>query len=128
MIENRNEAFIRQKIAKQKYSARCVRHIEWKLDTERLVRDVLASPFCQLSGEPLVFEPDYIYTFSIDRIDSSKGYTHDNVQWVGVSVNTAKSNLIDEDFIDMCVAVANHRKKLLESKNNAEPIRCDVGL
>jgi hypothetical protein len=116
MIKNRDEAFIRQKISKQKYAAQCVRNIEWNLNIERLVQNVLADPFCQLSGEPLVFEPDYIYTFSIDRKDSSKGYTDNNVQWVGVSVNTAKSNLLDEDFIDMCVSVANHRKTLLESK------------
>jgi hypothetical protein len=106
------EAFIRKKISKQRYAAQCVRGIEWGLSTERLVREVLADPVCQLSGEPLVFEPDYIYTFSIDRKDSSKGYTHDNVQWVGVSVNTAKSNLLDEDFVDMCISVAKHRAKI----------------
>ena len=113
-IENRNEAFIRQKISKQRHNAQCVRHIPWELGTERLVREILADPRCQLSGEPLVFEPNYIYTFSLDRKDSSKGYTHDNVQWVGVSVNTAKSNLADDDFIDMCMSVARHRTLLLE--------------
>ena len=116
-IENRDEAFIRQKIAKQRHNAQCVRHIPWELGTERLVREILANPVCQLSGEPLVFEPNYIYTFSLDRKDSSKGYTHDNVQWVGVSVNTAKSNLADDDFVDMCMSVAKHRTKLLESQS-----------
>jgi hypothetical protein len=110
------EAFIRKKISKQRYAAQCVRGIEWELSTERVVREVLAHPFCQLSGQPLKFAPDYIYTFSIDRKDSSKGYTHDNVQWVGVSVNTAKSNLLDEDFINMCVSVAKHRDKLLNEQ------------
>jgi len=117
MIENRDEAFIRQKISKQRHNAQCVRHIPWELGTERLVREILANPVCQLSGEPLVFEPNYIYTFSLDRKDSSKGYTHDNVQWVGVSVNTAKSNLADDDFVDMCMSVAKHRTKLLESES-----------
>ena len=113
-IENRAEAFIRQKIAKQRHNAQCVRHIPWELSTERLVREILADPRCQLSGEPLVFESNYIYTFSLDRKDSRGGYTHDNVQWVGVSVNTAKSTLADDDFIDMCRSVARHSDMLLD--------------
>lgn len=113
---DRKEAFIRQRISKQRYSAQCVRNIEWTLDTERLVEEILANPHCQLSGEPLEFEPNYIYTLSLDRKDSSKGYTHDNVQWVGASINLAKSNLSDEDFIDMCKSVAAHKTKLFEDK------------
>lgn len=103
------QRFIREKIAKQRYNAQTVRGIGWEINSWRLEQDVLANPYCQLSGEPLEFEPNYVYSFSIDRIDSNKSYTHDNVQWVGVSVNTAKNSLTDEQFIDMCVSVARHQ-------------------
>lgn len=37
-------------------------------------------------------------TASLDRINSSKGYTLDNVQWVHKTVNLMKQGLSDEDF------------------------------
>jgi len=37
-------------------------------------------------------------TASLDRINSSKGYTLDNVQWVHKTVNIMKQGLSDEDF------------------------------
>lgn len=43
---------------------------------------------------------------SIDRIDSSIGYEQDNVQWVCWRYNDAKSNMNDNEFIMMCLAVA----------------------
>jgi GH43 family beta-xylosidase len=43
---------------------------------------------------------------SIDRIDSSRGYEHDNVQWVCWRYNDAKSNMNDDQFVAMCLAVA----------------------
>lgn len=43
---------------------------------------------------------------SIDRIDSSRGYTRDNVQLLADIVNRIKSNYSQEDFIDMCVRVS----------------------
>ena len=41
-------------------------------------------------------------TASLDRIDSSKDYTIDNIQWVHKKVNQMKWNLTQEDFI--CIA------------------------
>jgi hypothetical protein len=35
---------------------------------------------------------------SLDRIDSSRGYTEDNVQWVCWSVNQMKSDKTKEEF------------------------------
>jgi hypothetical protein len=117
---DRKEAFVRQKISKQRHNARYVRHIPWDISTDRLVEQIMANPYCQLSGEPLEFEPNYTTTFSLDRKDSTKGYTHDNVQWVGVSVNLAKSNLSDDQFIDMCTSVAKHSGLLLENEGENE--------
>jgi len=48
-------------------------------------------------------------TASLDRIDSSKGYIHGNVQWVHKIVNHMKMDASEEDFINMCKLVAKYR-------------------
>ena len=35
---------------------------------------------------------------SLDRIDSTKGYTEGNVQWVCLAVNQMKSDKTEEEF------------------------------
>jgi len=45
---------------------------------------------------------------SVDRIDSSKGYTTDNIHIVDKTVNIAKRDYSHEYFIKMCKAVAGH--------------------
>lgn len=48
---------------------------------------------------------------SLDRIDSSiKRYSKDNVQLVTKQVNLAKLDYTQQEFIDMCKAVAEHCK------------------
>jgi len=103
-----NERFLRNKVAKQRYSARVIRGIAWQVDEEALIRRILDNGRCSLSGRPLVFESNYITTPSIDRIDSSKGYTDDNIQWVGASINNAKATLDNNDFIELCADIARH--------------------
>lgn len=49
-------------------------------------------------------------TASLDRIDSKKGYTIDNVQWVHKDINTIKWDLSQEDFIKYCKLVTNKFK------------------
>jgi len=39
------------------------------------------------------------YNISIDRIDSSKGYTKDNIQLVGSIINIMKNDIKEEDFL-----------------------------
>jgi hypothetical protein len=46
---------------------------------------------------------------SIDRIDSSKGYETDNIQFVCRIVNTAKSDLPQEDFINLCKTIIDNQ-------------------
>lgn len=65
--------------------------------------------FCSLTG----WEIDMSYnndTASLDRKDSSKGYTKDNIQWVHSMVNMSKNKYDQNKFIDMCIAVANKFK------------------
>ena len=46
------------------------------------------------------------YNISIDRIDSSKGYTKDNIQLVCASLNNMKMDLKNKHFIQLCKLVA----------------------
>lgn len=63
---------------------------------------------CALSGRHLVINPVDVRNpdaLSIDRIDSSKGYTPDNIRLVTTSVNLALSDLGTPAFVRMCVSV-----------------------
>jgi hypothetical protein len=46
------------------------------------------------------------YTASLDRIDSKKDYTTDNVQWVHKHINRMKNVFEQEYFVQMCRLVA----------------------
>lgn len=61
---------------------------------------------CARSGLPLVFADSVQATSaSFDRIDSTRGYTKDNVQIVIGMYNSAKSTLTDEDVLRLAVGV-----------------------
>lgn len=47
-------------------------------------------------------------TASLDRIDSNRGYTQDNVQWVHKDVNKMKMDLNQQIFVELCRAIAAH--------------------
>ncbi len=71
---------------------------------------------CSISGRYLNFENaegiKQKQTASLDRIDSSKGYTIDNVQWVHKDFNKAKMAMHTKDFIKICIEVAEYQNKL----------------
>lgn len=51
---------------------------------------------------------------SPDRIDSSKGYIKDNVQWVHKQVNRMKWNMTEARFVEFCKLVAEHSKSKIK--------------
>lgn len=60
---------------------------------------------CALSGIDLKFSLSRIKTdttASLDRIDSLKGYTIDNIQWVHKDINFMKQEYNQEYFVGMC--------------------------
>lgn len=68
---------------------------------------------CALTGLPLQFisgATAHDGTASLDRIDSTKDYSIDNVQWVHKTINYIKRDLSDDDFIQWCRKVSAHRK------------------
>lgn len=99
--------------ASVKYKA-SERKIEFDLD----IKDAWAifeeqKEKCALSGLPLEFVRWYKkdrtkQTASLDRKDSSKGYTKDNVQWVHKDINIMKNVYSTDDFINYCKLVVEH--------------------
>lgn len=69
---------------------------------------------CALSGIEITFAKDTkAYwasqtTASLDRIDSSRPYVMDNIQWVHKDINKMKQNLPESRFIELCQLVSNH--------------------
>lgn len=59
------------------------------------------------TGHPLTKDAK-LCRASIDRIDSSKGYTPENVQLVCSKVNSMKMDLPHMEFIKMCKAIAQN--------------------
>jgi hypothetical protein len=65
---------------------------------------------CAYTDLPLVATAHQIETVSLDRIDSSKDYTADNIQLVCTPINRMKSDMTEEQFIKLCQLVTQHRK------------------
>lgn len=69
---------------------------------------------CALSGIPIILNIENKRgsqnTASLDRIDSSKGYLKNNVQWVHKDINMMKQDHTDENFINWCKIVAKHNQ------------------
>ena len=59
---------------------------------------------CALSGVKLDLQSDA----SVDRIDSSKGYTRKNVQWVHKDINFMKGSFKINHFIKFCKMIAKN--------------------
>lgn len=70
---------------------------------------------CSISGIDIGFNNDrtktkILSTASLDRIDSSKPYTKDNIQWVHKRVQQMKWTASQEEFIEWCKIIAEHNK------------------
>lgn len=73
---------------------------------------------CYFSGRPMVTTSGQRLA-SLDRINSAKGYTTKNTVLVAVIVNTMKSNLKVEEFLDWCSAVSESQSKKESSQGAA---------
>lgn len=62
---------------------------------------------CALTGELLCTNYKGM-TASVDRIDSTKGYSINNIQWVHKDINMMKKDYDEVYFIKMCKLVANN--------------------
>nr|BDC16788.1 hypothetical protein [Sicyoidochytrium minutum DNA virus] len=57
---------------------------------------------------------------SVDRIDSSRGYTTDNVQMTHLACNLSKRDTSMEEFVTMCVHVARLHGSILTEENDKD--------
>lgn len=70
---------------------------------------------CAISGVDIGFSRDYYrkqgQTASLDRIDSSKGYILENVQWVHKDINLMKHSLNENKFLEWCKIIVEYNKE-----------------
>lgn len=65
---------------------------------------------CAFTGTLLTFKKNQRHgtgTASLDRIDSSKGYTKGNIQWVHKDINYMKNDFSSKEFLGLCNAVVS---------------------
>lgn len=88
------------------------RGIDWDLSIKEIWEIYLEQKgVCILSGEILTFDSYRLScdgNASLDRIDSSKGYSKENCQLVIKPVNTGKGLLTDKEYIKLCKKVAEY--------------------
>ena len=83
---------------------------------ERFIIERIEDGFCEVTGIPFNMNPSVDtkknpYAPSIDRIDSSKGYTRNNVQIVIWQYNLMKGEISHDDLLMIC-------EKLIERRND----------
>jgi hypothetical protein len=91
-----------------KYKANAaLRGIEWGVTFDYLAQLLIDQDFkCALTGWDIE-ALDVNSSASLDRIDSSLGYVEGNLQWVTSKVNMMKQQYTQQEFIEVCLAVAD---------------------
>lgn len=54
---------------------------------------------------------DNYYNVSIDRVDSTVGYTKDNIVLCCDSINSMKNSMPKEFFIELCRNIVSHQER-----------------
>lgn len=86
------------------------RKIPFEVTREELEQLIVAQDFrCAYTDQVISVAGHKKYSGSLDRIDSSKGYTLDNVQFVQKECNIAKNALTEEAFFDMVEKIYKHK-------------------
>jgi hypothetical protein len=83
------------------------RGIKWSLSIDEMYE--VYNGYCNMTGWEISINYSK-QTASLDRIDNNKGYIVGNIQWVHSMVNMCKNRYKNEDFIEMCKAIANRVK------------------
>lgn len=69
---------------------------------------------CALSNVDIFLSKRYprvLQTASLDRIDNTKGYIKNNLQWVHKDINTLKTDFSMERFLELCNLVSEFNFK-----------------
>lgn len=94
--ENYKNHYIKLMVARARERSR-LNNIECDLDES----DIILPELCPLLNVPFIYGNfnNKWYTYSLDRIDTTKGYTKDNVQVVTYLANTMKNKASKEELI-----------------------------
>jgi hypothetical protein len=97
------------------------RNIQHNLSIEYLERlYIKQNGLCALSKHPIYFgqcKYNSTSTASLDRIDSTGGYTEGNVQWIHKDVNIMKNGFSFDYFIKMCRTISENTKHFNINEN-----------
>ncbi len=95
-----------EKLYRIKYMAE-QRNIHFDITLNMLDESIQKQNYiCSLTGLELTKD-----NWSLDRIDSSKGYTEDNIHWVHKDINMMKNKYSQDYFIEMCKKVSENNTK-----------------
>lgn len=87
----------------------CPQDLEEKINNQNFKCAIsgldITLPICHID-----FLKNRKWTASLDRIDSSKEYTKDNIQFVHKDINKMKMNLDEEQFLKYCKIIAEYNK------------------
>lgn len=90
------------------------RNIDFDLDIKDAYELLVKQDFkCKLSGLDIELSKGFkkkSWTATLDRIDSKKGYTIDNVQWLHKDINTMKWAFSQEQFLNYCKIITEKIK------------------
>lgn len=113
---NHDGIFRQENLGRIKKSA-IVRNILFDLDIEYLQELYnKQNGKCCFTGRKIIFvrnaKKNHLnQTASLDRIDSSKGYIKDNVQWVHKDTQRMKMSETDKDFINLCHEISDYQRR-----------------
>jgi len=105
----KEEYCIKGRILRRARARALLKDMEFNLDKQWIEENV-ASGVCSVTGLPFIYNSNCPFTPSIDRIDSSKGYTKDNCRIVCKIYNFAKNEFTDEDVMLVAEALVNKTK------------------
>ena len=54
-----------------------------------------------------------LYTASIDRIDSEKGYVKGNIQFISITSNHSKNSMTHEQMLEFCRLIMENKKPIV---------------
>ena len=102
--------FITQRLFRNTKCRANRKNITFSLD-KKWLEMALTNDRCNKTGLEFIYKSNSPYTPSIDRIDSSKGYTKNNCQLVCTMYNFAKNKYTYEDVLKMSKALIKESKK-----------------
>jgi hypothetical protein len=116
MLENQVFGSYRKRDEKRSFDFTITKE-EFKNLTKQNCEYCGAEPNNILKGTTWGYNGDYIYN-GLDRVDSNKGYTLDNVVPCCKYCNFAKSDMTKEDFLSHMFKIYNHSISLLTSQTS----------